>query len=57
VEETGGLGARWNATRAADAYVCTLVGIFSEWLRRGPEIDMIATAEPMLDSLFAGFRA
>ncbi|WP_082490811.1 TetR family transcriptional regulator [Aureimonas sp. Leaf454] len=55
-EETGALGPRWPAERAADAYVCMLVGIFSEWLRRGGEMDMIATAEPMLDSLFAGFR-
>jgi AcrR family transcriptional regulator len=55
--EAGGLRPRWTAALASDAYVCMLVGIFSEWVRRGEEMDMVETATPMLESLFSGFRA
>lgn len=56
-EETGELDARWQARQAADAYLCALVGLFSECLRRGEGFDIVAVGEPLLDSLFRGFRA
>lgn len=55
--ETGELSARWRPQVAADAYMCALVGLFSEALRRGDEIDIVAIGEPLLEGLFAGFRA
>ncbi|WP_162245987.1 MULTISPECIES: TetR family transcriptional regulator [unclassified Aureimonas] len=55
--ETGELSPRWRPQLAADAYICALVGLFSEGLRRKGEIDIVAVGEPLLAGLFAGFRA
>lgn len=56
-EETGELAARWTAGPAADAYLCALVGLFSEYLRRRADFDLVEIGRPLLESVFAGFRA
>ena len=53
----GRLGPCWTPTLAANAYFCAVVGLFSEWLRLEQEFDIVETATPLLDSLFANFRA
>ncbi|GGD21229.1 TetR family transcriptional regulator [Aureimonas glaciei] len=53
----GSLGRDWTPALAANAYFCAMVGLFSEWLRLEREFDIVATARPLIDSLFASFRA
>lgn len=52
----GQLRPGWTACTAANAYLCAVVGLFSEWLRLEEEFDILETAVPLIDSLFASYR-
>ena len=52
----GRLRPGWTPSIAANAYFCAVVGLFSEWLRLEQEFDLVETATPLLNSLFASFR-
>ena len=50
------LARPWRPSTAANAYLCAVVGLFSEWLRLEGEFDLLETATPLIDSLFASYR-
>lgn len=50
------LRSDWTAATAANAYLCTVTGLISEWLRLEEGFDIRATATPLMDALFASFR-
>jgi AcrR family transcriptional regulator len=53
---TGQLAPGWTACTAANAYLCAVVGLLTEWLRFEERFDLLPTATPMLQGLFASFR-
>ena len=53
----GQLGPNWTACTAANGYICAVTGLFSEWLRLDEEFDILDTAVPLIDSLFASYCA
>ncbi|WP_102959419.1 TetR family transcriptional regulator [Mangrovicella endophytica] len=48
----GQLAPGWTAESAADAYVCSMHGLFSEWLRREASFDLAALGAQVMTSLF-----
>jgi AcrR family transcriptional regulator len=50
------LSRPWQPSTAANAYLCAVVGLFSEWLRLEGEFDLLETATPLIDSLFSSYR-